>query len=182
MALENVLFSVLILNKRNVPAPKRLAATAVSAVTPGPLGLLVPLLVARNAATTDGNGDGDISTLVRVPDVLSLDEPTARGLLAKSSLVPGTVTHAFIADVEAGKVGLQSPRADDLVETGSKVNLLISDGADTGATDSEPVLERKILEQQGVLLQQTGQILSKLEQGYSSTKVSVPEKRQGAGA
>ena len=69
---------------------------------------------------------------VRVPSVLGLDEAAARAKIQEEGLTVGTVTEEYSDDYEEGKVCKQDPEPNKLAKKNSKVNLVISLGAEEG--------------------------------------------------
>ena len=69
---------------------------------------------------------------VRVPSVLGLDEAAATAKIQEEGLALGSVTEEYSDDYEEGKVCKQDPEPSKLAKKNSKVNLVISLGAEEG--------------------------------------------------
>ncbi len=77
----------------------------------------------------NGTDNGDPpDNRVTVPDVVGMTEADARGNLLLADLVVGDVTLEYSNEVSEGNVISQSPRADNTVNRGSAVNLVVSKG------------------------------------------------------
>ena len=74
--------------------------------------------------------------LVTVPDVSGLDEASARAELANEGLVPGDVLLRASRPVPAGSVIRTVPAAGESVETGTSVQLVVSQGPPSSPTPS----------------------------------------------
>jgi beta-lactam-binding protein with PASTA domain len=73
----------------------------------------------------------DIPT-VQVPNVVGQLQADAITALAEAGLRTGTVNYVYDSNVQAGKVGAQTPSANEKVSVGSAVNLTVSMGNQQG--------------------------------------------------
>ena len=121
----NIVASQVILrNSANPPNAGTTARASVAAgLVTGPMGLVVPIIVARQQPS----GGGGSSEGVIVPDVVKESEAEAKTELEGSRLKV-TARRAYSAETEKGTVVSQNPPAGALRPLGSAVEITVSDG------------------------------------------------------
>ena len=119
--------STTLLKGRGVDPKKALAAGAVAAVIPGPMGLVVPLMLVGQPAT---GGQGTGGALAEVPDVVGRSREEAERALERLKLKPVSQAHEIAgeASYDKGDVVRQEPAAKTLVKPGATVRLIVSAG------------------------------------------------------
>ncbi|MBA2590971.1 MAG: PASTA domain-containing protein [Pseudomonadota bacterium] len=147
-----LVFSVTFLRKQNVDEKKAFAAGAAAALIPGPLGLAVPLLVARTGVGPSDIGGVVVSNVAVVPPVIGMSKPDAEEAIRGNKLKPVSKSVA----IEGGKaedkdtVVAQDPKAGSerephLVSPGTEVKLMVSLGPPEPAPEDEDlILDREI--------------------------------------
>ncbi|OBR94780.1 MULTISPECIES: Stk1 family PASTA domain-containing Ser/Thr kinase [Clostridium] len=70
------------------------------------------------------------SDSLTVPNLVGVDFATAKDIISNSGLTLGTVSYRHSEDVAEGDVISQDPTADSKAQNGTKVNLVVSKGAD----------------------------------------------------
>ena len=81
---------------------------------------------------------GGQSGMVKVPNVVNYTQADAESQLRKSNLAVGEIKPEPSNDIPAGRVISTNPRADVLVERGSKVDLVVSSGTNEPEEASVP--------------------------------------------
>lgn len=136
------LLSAVLLQSRKLPGNTVVAGAALSALTPGPIGLLLPLAIARPPATPDDTPDetpGDVTTLVQVPPLVGQTEAEAVQALKKLRLEPEVRLGKVEGGTQpAGQVVAQSPQPDVALAEGSIVVLFVQPPADGGPGTCPP--------------------------------------------
>ena len=97
-------------------------------------------LVVRDTTITVIISTGPDIVYVTVPQLVGLDESTARQLIAASGLSAGTRSEDF-SEEAVGKVILQSKNQGDEVQEGTAINLVISKGPVPTPTPTPPPTE-----------------------------------------
>ncbi len=102
------------------------------AVPPGTVVSQTP--VAGEEVKQDSAVDISVAAIptVQVPDVVGQLQADAITTLAEAGLRAGTVNYVYDSNVDAGKVGAQTPSANDKVSVGSAVSLTVSMGDQQG--------------------------------------------------
>jgi hypothetical protein len=129
----NATAAVAILNQANVDSATKFRGVVLAAAVRGPLGLAVPVIMARKARRIPGGGGGTTSTLnqVMVPDVSSKQDLKVDDAIKKlgvSDLVADQ-EHTFGPDLLKDRVVDQDPEAGARVPLHSKVTIVVCDGA-----------------------------------------------------
>jgi hypothetical protein len=132
--------SAVILQSRGVARDKVIGGAAVSALTPGLLGLAIPLAVASQfgqksdapppGGTGSGSNSGGVTDLFTMPDVVGMDKISA---IQNVTRIKQTVTliaaelRCFDSDKppNPGTVLLQKPEAGRMVAEGDAVTLYV---------------------------------------------------------
>jgi len=138
----NMMLSMVMLNNAKLAQEKKLAASVGAAIMPGVLGLMFPLMVARNTEAgtvppggTHGSQAGSEGTLqTLVPDVQRMGEAQAIEAIMAAGLIP-LVVRTYFKQIDgasippAGQVSAQHPAPSaSWVDSGSEVTLQVSLG------------------------------------------------------
>jgi len=158
MALDglNAAAAAAILSQAKVDSATKTRGVIVSAFVPGPLGLAVPVIMARNARRLGGAGGGGVggggtpeTNLVMVPDVVTghLKASAVTDMLTAKRLVADPEP-TFGDDADIGFVVAQDPPAATRVPLDSEVTIFVGAGKPppdtTTDTDLDTDLTNKI--------------------------------------
>lgn len=178
----NLFVSLAILQNRGVARDKMLAASVGAALIPGLMGLVLPLVVARNEGRSGaGTGSGsDPGTLTAVPPVIGKTQADAETSLTESLLVP-VVQSSFIVDssdnpATEGIVVDQDPAADEYVQTGSKVTIIVSLGSPPSAPADDLELDTQIQKDVIALQVDIRDTKEKIEQAKTAIIAAIATK------
>jgi hypothetical protein len=118
--------SALILQKRGLATDQVVAGAAISSLTPGMFGLVVPLVLARQSGSPVRDG---VVKLVRVQNAVGLGKDPAVKLVEaqglRATVKPGEIQSDAQID-EPGTVVAQQPTANTVVAVGDTVLLYVS--------------------------------------------------------
>jgi hypothetical protein len=159
----NVLFSLIFLQQRRIPRDRALAAAVGSGLIPGPVGLVLPAIVARGSRRVDVPPPpidaGDV--MVKVPDVVGKAEAAASDTVEKNGLRPVSSTF-FTNEKDPGIVVQQEPEPGKLARTGSDVDLVVA-RVPVEPEASEDEKENQILEVVHEIATTSKETLAKVE-------------------
>ena len=127
----NLVFSLVILQQRKIERAKALAASVGAALIPGPIGLVVPAIVASRTPEPPPGGTLPPPTdtgvvKVKVPGVVGQLEENAVRLVRDADLTPVTSVTFSASEKEVGQVVDQDPAEDEYAPTRSEVELTIA--------------------------------------------------------
>lgn len=168
MALDglNAAAAAAILTQAKVDSATRTRGVIVSAFVPGPLGLAVPVIMARNASRSSGGtgGGGGTTTTpdrVVVPDVstgrLSVDQATQQ---LKSLRLAADPRSSYGADADKNVVIGQHPEAGRRVPLDSQVTIYVGAGAPPSDDSTESDLDKDLTAKMNKLAQDSTQAIS----------------------
>lgn len=127
--------TAVILQPRKLPSEKVVAAAAMSAVTPGLLGLLLPLLLVKNDKAAAPPPPSTDPKRIAVPDVVGVAKAEALERLKAAGLT-GEVYPGNETGRSSGVVFKQGPIGGTQADKDSKVLLLVQVDAPTSDTAS----------------------------------------------
>jgi PASTA domain len=182
MALDglNAAAAAAILNQAKVDSATRTRGVIVSAFVPGPLGLAVPVIMARNAAKMRGAGGGGGGTTtepgrVVVPNIstgrLTVDQATARlkGLRLVADPEP-----SYGDDADKNVVIGQHPEAGRRVPLDSQVTIYVGAGVPPADTTTESDLDKDLTAKMNKLAQDSTQaITAKLDSMQTALTTAI---------
>jgi hypothetical protein len=178
----NLVFSLVILQQRKVDRAKALAASVGAALIPGPIGLVVPAIVA--AGTPEPRPKPGLPpppedtgvVKVKVPYVVGRPEEAAIQVVREADLTPVTSATFSAAENEVGTVVDQDPAGDQYARSGSSVDLTIAH------TPEEE--EQSESEKEDEILRVMNQIADKLGVGLAQQRrrARSPEQSSGSGS
>ena len=148
----NMLFSLVFLAQRRVPRAKAVAASVGAGMIPGPVGLVLPAIVARGTKPGSGGGGGGTHPPVdtgeikaQVPDVMGATEEEAVAAVREAQLTPVLSTFPTGNVDDLGRVVGQDPEAGTMRRRRSDVDLTIGRAIED-EDESEDDKEKRILE------------------------------------
>jgi len=170
MALDglNAAAAAAILNQAKVDPATKTRGVIVSAFVPGPLGLAVPVIMARNAAKRRGGGSGTGGTtdskpapsLVTVPDVsagrLSAKDASAR---LRTFRLVAIEAQTYGDDADQSIVVGQDPQPGALVPLDSEVTVFIGAGVPPPDTEDQD-LDQDLTNKMNKLAQDSTKLIS----------------------
>jgi hypothetical protein len=141
----NAAAAAAILNQAGVDQATKTRGVIVSAFVPGPLGLAVPALLARNAPSEGGGGAQVRRRIgsVQVPNVIGQPADAATTSLKNSRLV-AIQRLSYGSDADAGKVVEQQPPAGRTVALDSRVIVIVGAGSLPPPAPTDADLEKDI--------------------------------------
>jgi hypothetical protein len=150
----NVMFSLALLKDKKVPREKALAASIGAGLLGGPMGLLLPVMVAGGSGSTGGTttttttgkpaGFFGGTVKVAVPEVVGQSIDDAAKSVSDAGL-RSTTSITYTDEAEHGAVVQQDPESGRLVPEASVVDLTVA-APPTEDELSESEKEDKILE------------------------------------
>jgi len=179
----NLVFSLLLLRQRHVPRNKALAASLGASLIPGPIGLVLPLIVTRGRQVGGGGGGavtgvidrGDV--FVKVPDVVGEKEADAVQAVQQADLSPVTSTFFSDDDKVVGTVVDQDPAANKFAQVGSEVNLVVAQKPAPTESDKDDAILTAVKD----VSSKEDQILAALEKSGPMSTKGRPSGGQGSG-
>jgi PASTA domain len=180
----NLVFSLLLLRQRRVSREKALAASVGASLIPGPIGLVLPLILTRGRQGGGGGGGGGISgvidrgdVLVKVPDVVGEKETDAVQAVQHADLSPVTSTFFSDDDKVVGTVVDQDPAANKFAQVGSEVNLVVAQKLAPTEGDKDDAIIAAVKD----VSSKEDQILAALEKSGPMSTKGRPSGGQGSG-
>jgi serine/threonine-protein kinase len=96
-----------------------------------------PVTAEEGSTVTLHVSAGSHVDLVEVPDITGLAEEDAIALLAEAGLMPGTTSTRYSEIVEKGYIISQSGGENGMIESGGKINYVVSSGTSDGSEEEE---------------------------------------------